>query len=196
MLFLHVTRPSVYKSSCPIGCRAWGRESAFGQMSTTPTSQLPASEIKRMFLSTNLACLLAFEWLAAGPHAHTPPSVKFPEQFTHRKIQCVYFLLGCLLYSWYLTGRVYLIFQMCLIKFPQVCLPIPGMSPQFPMCVYLDLGNIANSPVCRLWPVLIPLFLRSVYTDLGGFPKSSSMSTLTRDVSLIPHAICWPVFPW
>ena len=85
---------------------------------------------------------------------------------------------------------------MCLIKFPQVCLPIPGMSPQFPMCVYLDLGNIPNSPVSRLWPALIPLFLRSVYTDLGGFPKSSSVSTLTRDVSLIAHVICWLVFPW
>ena len=32
------------------------------------TPRLPASEIKQTFLSTNLACLLAFEQQAAGPH--------------------------------------------------------------------------------------------------------------------------------
>ena len=47
--------------------RGWG-ESAFGQMSATLPPQLPASEIKQTFLSTNLACLLAFERQAARPH--------------------------------------------------------------------------------------------------------------------------------
>jgi len=39
---------------------SWGK-SAFGQMSTTLSLQLPASEIKQIFLSTNMVCLLAFE---------------------------------------------------------------------------------------------------------------------------------------
>ena len=51
-----------------------GRESAFGQISTTlhhpPLTQLLASDIKQIFLSTNLACLLTFEWPAAGPAIH------------------------------------------------------------------------------------------------------------------------------
>ena len=42
-----------------------GRESAFGQISTTlhhpPLTQLLASDIKQIFLSTNLACLLTSE---------------------------------------------------------------------------------------------------------------------------------------
>ena len=49
------------------------RQSTFGQMSATlpiPSRQLPASEIKRMFLSSNLARLLTFEPRAAEPH-HT-----------------------------------------------------------------------------------------------------------------------------
>ena len=29
-----------------------------------------APEIKQTFLSTNLTCLLAFEWRAAGPYTH------------------------------------------------------------------------------------------------------------------------------
>ena len=36
-----------------------------------PPPQLTASEIKQTFLSPNLACLLAFEWRAAGPPRHT-----------------------------------------------------------------------------------------------------------------------------
>ena len=39
-----------------------GGELAFGQMSVILPSQLLASEIKQTFLSTNLACLVAFEW--------------------------------------------------------------------------------------------------------------------------------------
>ena len=44
------------------------RELDFRQMSTTHPhpSQLPASEIEQTFLSTNLACFLAFEQRAAG----------------------------------------------------------------------------------------------------------------------------------
>ena len=56
------SRPhSVYKSSCPTSCHWWGwGEFAFGQMSALRLAQLTASEIKQTFLSTNLACLLAF----------------------------------------------------------------------------------------------------------------------------------------
>ena len=36
-----------------------------------PPRQLLASEIKQTFLSTNLACILDFEWLAAGLLTHT-----------------------------------------------------------------------------------------------------------------------------
>ena len=39
-----------------------GGELAFGQMSVTFPYQMLASEIKQTFLSTNLACLVAFEW--------------------------------------------------------------------------------------------------------------------------------------
>ena len=59
---------SVYKSSCPTGCRWWGwGELAFGEMSALPLAQLTASEIKQTFLSTNMACLLAFRQWAARP---------------------------------------------------------------------------------------------------------------------------------
>ena len=43
-------------------------ESAFGQTSATLPLQLSTSEMKQTFLSTNLACLLAFEQQAARPH--------------------------------------------------------------------------------------------------------------------------------
>ena len=46
-----------------------GGELAFRQTFASPTPQLPASEIKQTFLSTNLACLLAFEQPAAGPQS-------------------------------------------------------------------------------------------------------------------------------
>ena len=101
---------SVYKSSHRL---LFGVELAFGQMSATPTPQMPATEIKQMFLSTNLACLLAFEWQAAGLHEHTPPSVKFPEQFTHLKIWM------CLLSSG--MSPIFLIPDLaCLSYFPDV----------------------------------------------------------------------------
>ena len=57
--FLHIAPTSVYKSSCPTGCQ-WvlvGGKSAFGPTSNLHHDpQLPASEIKRTFLFTNLAC--------------------------------------------------------------------------------------------------------------------------------------------
>ena len=63
MLFLHVALPLLLsiKALAPLVASVeWG--SAFGQVSTTLPQQLLASEIKQTFLSTNLACLLAFEW--------------------------------------------------------------------------------------------------------------------------------------
>ena len=50
---------SVCKSSHPLLVR--GGERAFGQMSAT-LAQGCCSEIKQTFLSTNLTCLLPFEW--------------------------------------------------------------------------------------------------------------------------------------
>ena len=74
-------------SALPLSIRAldhWSsaeRESAFGQMSTlfTLPLQLPASEIKQTFLSTNLASLTAFEWQAPRSHLqlHWDPSLEF-----------------------------------------------------------------------------------------------------------------------
>ena len=73
LLFLHeAPTHSLYKMPSPPACHVWGGgESAFGQMSTTTPPQWPAPEGKQTFLSTNLACLLAFERRAAGP-SHTP----------------------------------------------------------------------------------------------------------------------------
>ena len=53
----------VYKGSGPTGWSGGG--AGFGSMSATPTAQLPESEIKQTFLSTNLAWLLALKWRAA-----------------------------------------------------------------------------------------------------------------------------------
>ena len=47
-------------------------ESAFGQMSAIPPLQLQASKIKHTFLSTNLACLLAFISQTPLPTPATP----------------------------------------------------------------------------------------------------------------------------
>ena len=44
------------------------RVSSLGQMAATPPSQWPDLEVGQAFLSTKLACLLAFEWWAARPH--------------------------------------------------------------------------------------------------------------------------------
>ena len=50
---------------------------SLGQISATLPPQLPASEMKQMFLSTNLDCLLAFKWRAVGPppHAHLSATI-------------------------------------------------------------------------------------------------------------------------
>ena len=63
------TITSVYKGSGPTGFQ-W-RGSGFGSMSTTPTAQLPESEIKQTFLFTNLTWLLDLKQRAAAPHRHT-----------------------------------------------------------------------------------------------------------------------------
>ena len=63
------TPNSVYKQSHPLIVMGWGVVGlAFGQMSAIHPHQLPASEIKQTFFSTDLTCLEAFEWQAAGPH--------------------------------------------------------------------------------------------------------------------------------
>ena len=60
--------PPVYKSSCPTGCQPGGAGFWTDSHPNPPRFQLLASEIKQTFLSTNLACLLAFEQPADGPH--------------------------------------------------------------------------------------------------------------------------------
>ena len=52
--------PTLYKSSHPLLLRGGG-VSLWTDVCHPPPCQLLASEIKQTFLSTNLACLLAFE---------------------------------------------------------------------------------------------------------------------------------------
>ena len=78
VLFLYtVPPPSVYKTSCPTGSQGgWWGVSLWTDV-CHPPPQLPASEIKQTFLSTNLACLLAF-WAASSQTPHllvTPQDV-------------------------------------------------------------------------------------------------------------------------
>ena len=68
MLSLHTAPPSIYKSSCPTGCQRGGAGFRTDVHLTPPHFQSLASKIKQTFLSTNLACLLAFEQQAARPH--------------------------------------------------------------------------------------------------------------------------------
>ena len=64
---LHVAASLCLKVLVPLVIS--GGESAFGQTDAHPHPlQLPASDIKQTFLSTNPDCLLALEWWAAGPH--------------------------------------------------------------------------------------------------------------------------------
>ena len=70
VLFLHVTPPLSLsiKSSHPL---LWTDVSLWTDVChPPPTLQLLASEIKQSFLSTYLACLLAFEQQSARLHAH------------------------------------------------------------------------------------------------------------------------------
>ena len=46
---------------------SWGKVGLWTDVCHHP-HQLPASEIKQTFFSTDLTCLEAFEWQAAGPH--------------------------------------------------------------------------------------------------------------------------------
>ena len=78
VLFLHVSSApapathSVYKCSHPLLVKGRGVGGVDLQTDVChPPLQLPASEIKQTFLSTNLTCLLAFERQAArSPHAY------------------------------------------------------------------------------------------------------------------------------
>ena len=80
VLFLLITPILSIKALIPC-LSGVGGELAFGQMSTMLPLQLLASEIKQPFLSTNPACLLAFEWGVAGSHTLlvTPILVRFIE---------------------------------------------------------------------------------------------------------------------
>ena len=70
VLFLHVTPPLSLSIKCshPL---LWTDVSLWTDVChPPPTPQLLASEIKQSFLSTSLACLLAFEQQAARLHTH------------------------------------------------------------------------------------------------------------------------------
>ena len=71
MLFLHVALfpHSVYKNSHPPLVRDGGTVGVCTDVLTLPI-RLLAFEIKQAFLSTSLACLLAFEQQAARPHTY------------------------------------------------------------------------------------------------------------------------------
>ena len=102
VLFLHVAAPHLHpvsKSSCPLLVEGWGGvgESAFGQMYAILPTKKPASEVKQTFLSTSLACLLAFEWPAARPHTYSfgdtgslgcSQSTRQPSPFLWRTMHC------------------------------------------------------------------------------------------------------------
>ena len=53
----------VYKSSCSTSCQSGRSQPLDRHLSPSPGPQLPSSEIKQTFVSTNVAFLLAFEWL-------------------------------------------------------------------------------------------------------------------------------------
>ena len=70
VLFLHVTSPALCIKLSPSACHGVGGVGHWTDVHH-PSHQLLASEIKQTLLSTNLACILAFEWLAALPLTHT-----------------------------------------------------------------------------------------------------------------------------
>ena len=68
VLFLHAAPPPSIKAltpACGQGGGSWPLDTCLSP--SHPHPQLPRSEIKQIFLSTTLACLLAFEQRAAGP---------------------------------------------------------------------------------------------------------------------------------
>ena len=72
VLFLHITSPTPALSIEALTLfLSWGGQSQPCTDVHHPPRQLLASEIKQTFLSTNLACILAFERLAAGPLTYT-----------------------------------------------------------------------------------------------------------------------------
>ena len=71
MLFLHVGPLPQTLSINAVTSDCQGGESAFGQMSSTLPTKWQPSKMKQTFLSTNLACSLAFEQQGARPpHAY------------------------------------------------------------------------------------------------------------------------------
>ena len=77
--------PSVYKSSSSPTVSSEG-ELAFGQTSALPLWML-ASEIKQTILSTNLACLLAFELASSQtPHMSLGNKITVPPAPTRKKL--------------------------------------------------------------------------------------------------------------
>ena len=79
MLLLHAAPPPRTLSIKALIPCLWGAEGERGVGLWTdvchPYAQLPATEIKQTFLSTNLACLLAFEQRAVRPPPSPPPSL-------------------------------------------------------------------------------------------------------------------------
>ena len=77
VLFLHViplSAPATLSIKALTPCLSWGGVSLCTNVHHPPPPQVTASEKKQTFLSTNLACLLAFEWWADGPPVtHTLP---------------------------------------------------------------------------------------------------------------------------
>ena len=96
VLFLRVATPPTHNSVCkntPLVCQGWGVELWTDVCHPLPP-QLPASEIKQTFFSTNLVCLLAFEWRAAWPH--TLPSSTILHNHVAHVCVCVLAAQSCL----------------------------------------------------------------------------------------------------
>ena len=104
VLFLHVaaSHPPTPSLKALVPCLlgvGWGGvgESALGQIYATLPPKWPASEMRQTFLSTSLACLLAFEWPAARARTHSfgdtgslgcSPSISQPSPFLWRTMSC------------------------------------------------------------------------------------------------------------
>ena len=94
MLFQHIHPLFCLWKLSPPACQGGG-QSAFGQMSATlPHSQLPASKMRQTFLSTNLACLLAFEQQAAGSHIYTVSATNRKKGIVRR-----WWIWGCVVFT-------------------------------------------------------------------------------------------------
>ena len=85
--------------------------------------QLLASETKQTFLSTNLTCLLAFEWHVAGRYIHISsvtlwgsvikPQVLFPSRYVWVCIHVCLCMFVCVHTKWGIVYKwIYLVFQL------------------------------------------------------------------------------------